>query len=118
MDHRRTQGVTTDAQGEAVMAGPHGDVSRASADGVPPADLSFDEALGELQQTVAALETGGLPLERTIELYERGVALHDRCSVLLGDAELRIRRLADVPGGRPMLVDDDGSGDQDRTRGA
>jgi exodeoxyribonuclease VII small subunit len=118
MDRRRTRGVTTDAHDGTVTDGPAGPPTR--ADGAPalPADLSFDEALVELQATVAALETGGLPLERTIELYERGVALHDRCSALLGDAELRIRRLADVPGGRPTLVDDDASSSPDRTRGA
>jgi exodeoxyribonuclease VII small subunit len=37
--------------------------------------LSFDDALGELQRTVAALEAGGQPLEAAIALYERGVAL-------------------------------------------
>ena len=51
--------------------------------------LSFDDALAELQQTVAALEAGGQPLEEAIALYERGVALQARCERLLGDAELR-----------------------------
>jgi exodeoxyribonuclease VII small subunit len=110
--------VTTDAHDGTVTTGSDGVPVRADTAAALPADLSFDEALVELQATVGALETGGLPLERTIELYERGVALHDRCSSLLGDAELRIRRLADVPGGRPALVDDDGSGEPDRARGA
>jgi exodeoxyribonuclease VII small subunit len=110
--------VTTDAHDGTAMVGRARPTARADGAAALPADLSFDEALAELQTTVAALETGGLPLERTIELYERGVALHDRCSALLGDAELRIRRLADTPGGRPALIDDDGAGDQDRTRGA
>ena len=109
--------MTTDARDGTVTAGAGSvppsaaaDVTaRADADPALPADLSFDEALAELQVTVSALETGGLPLERTIELYERGVALHDRCAALLGDAELRIRRLEEVPGGRPTLVDDGGS---------
>ncbi len=59
------------------------------------AELAFDAALAELEETVAALEAGGLPLERTIELYERGVALQQRCERLLGDAELRVRRLVE-----------------------
>jgi exonuclease VII small subunit len=33
------------------------------------ASLTFDEALAELQKTVAELEQGGLVLERSIELY-------------------------------------------------
>jgi len=36
--------------------------------------LTFDAALAELEQTVAELEAGGLPLEQTIARYERGVA--------------------------------------------
>ena len=41
--------------------------------------MSFDVALAELERTVAELESGGQPLERTIALYERGVALQQRC---------------------------------------
>jgi len=48
------------------------------------ASLTFDEALAELQRSVAELEQGGLTLERSIELYEWGVALHERCAGLLG----------------------------------
>ena len=40
------------------------------------ATLTFDEALAELQRTVAELEAGGGPLEASIAGYERGVALH------------------------------------------
>jgi exodeoxyribonuclease VII small subunit len=117
MDRRRTPGVTTDAHDGPAAVEPDGPMTAQVASALP-ADLTFDEALVELQATVAALEAGGLPLERTIELYERGVALHDRCSALLGDAELRIRRLAEVPGGRPALVEDDEPGEPGRTRGA
>ncbi len=58
-------------------------------------EMSFDVALGELERTVAELEAGGQPLERTIALYERGVALQQRCEQLLAAAELRVRRLVD-----------------------
>ena len=67
--------------------------------------LAFDEALAELQRTVAELETGGQPLETTIALYERGVALHERCSSLLADAELRVRRLVERAGGALQAVE-------------
>ncbi len=63
------------------------------------AGLSFDDALAELQRTVAELEQGGLPLERSIALYERGVALHERCAGLLGEAELRVQRLLERSSG-------------------
>lgn len=61
--------------------------------------LSFDEALAELQATVAELETGGQPLEAAIALYERGVALEARCERLLRDAELRVQQLVARAGG-------------------
>ena len=65
----------------------------------PIEQLSFDDALAELQRTVAELEAGGQPLERSIALYERGVALHERCAALLGDAELKVRQLVTRAGG-------------------
>ena len=61
--------------------------------------LSFDDALAELQRTVAELEAGGQPLEGAIALYERGVALQARCERLLGDAELRVQQLVARAGG-------------------
>lgn len=64
-----------------------------------PATLTFDEALDELQRTVAELEAGGASLEASIALYERGVALHERCAALLADAELRVGRLVERAGG-------------------
>ncbi len=82
-------------------------------DDVPPplteADLAampFDVALAEYQAVVARLETGGLPLEASIALYERGVALDGHCSRLLADAELRVQRLVEASGGAsPRLID-------------
>ena len=65
----------------------------------PIADLTFDGALAELQRTIAELETGGLPLERTLALHERGAALLERCETLLRSAELRMRQLVAKPGG-------------------
>jgi exodeoxyribonuclease VII small subunit len=67
--------------------------------------LTFDEALAELQRTVAELETGGLPLERSISLYERGVALHERCAALLADAELKVQQLVTRAGGALAAID-------------
>lgn len=72
--------------------------------------LGFDDALAELQRTVAALEAGGQPLEEAIALYERGVALHERCSRLLADAELRVRRLVERAGGALETIE--GAGEE------
>ena len=56
-------------------------------------DLAFDDALAELQRTVAELEAGGQPLERALALHERGTALIERCDRLLNDAQLRLQQL-------------------------
>ena len=67
--------------------------------------MPFDAALTELQQVVARLEQGGLPLEESIALYERGVALHDHCARLLSDAELRVQKLVESAGGALRAID-------------
>ena len=67
--------------------------------------LPFDRSLEELRDVVSRLEAGGLPLEESIALYERGVALHDRCARLLAAAELRVQRLVDAAGGSPRALD-------------
>lgn len=69
------------------------------------ATLPFDRALAELQAVVGRLEAGGLPLERSIELYERGVGLHEHCARLLSGAELRVQRLVEQAGGALRTVD-------------
>jgi len=67
--------------------------------------MTFDDALAELQKTVAELEAGGQPLERSIALYERGVALHERCAALLAEAELKVQQLVTRAGGALESID-------------
>ena len=73
-------------------------------------DLAFDDALAELQRTVAELEAGGQPLEAALALHERGAALIDRCDRLLNDAQLRLAQLVSRAGGtletRPVAPDE------------
>jgi exodeoxyribonuclease VII small subunit len=54
---------------------------------------------------VVRLEDGRLPLEESIALYERGVALHEHCGQLLAAAELRVQRLVDAAGGSTRTLD-------------
>lgn len=61
--------------------------------------LAFEEALGRLDEAVTALETGNLPLEDALDLYEEGMRMAQRCQELLDSAELRVRRLQVVAGG-------------------
>lgn len=71
----------------------------------PVEDLAFDAALEQLQEVVGRLEAGGLPLETSIALYERGVALHAHCARLLGEAELRVQQLVEQAGGGLAAID-------------
>jgi exodeoxyribonuclease VII small subunit len=70
----------------------------------PVTELTFDDALAELQRTIAELETGGLPLERTLALHERGAALLEHCETQLRSAELRMRQLVSK-GGELRTID-------------
>jgi len=58
----------------------------------PPA-LSFEACLEELEKTVKELESGELPLERALELYEKGVGLAEACRKQLAEAETRVEIL-------------------------
>jgi exodeoxyribonuclease VII small subunit len=57
-------------------------------------NLSFEQAFGELENTVQRLETGGLTLEQSLILFERGQALAAHCNTLLDGAELKVRQLS------------------------
>ena len=57
-------------------------------------ELSFEEALVELEGIVSALEDGQNPLQEAIQLFERGQALAARCGVLLEAAELKVKLVA------------------------
>jgi exodeoxyribonuclease VII small subunit len=54
---------------------------------------SFETCLGELEKTVKELEAGDLPLERSLELFERGMSLSDVCRKHLEQAETRVETL-------------------------
>jgi exodeoxyribonuclease VII small subunit len=71
----------------------------------PPEELTFEQALEELQEVVGSLESGELALEDSLKLFERGQSLADRCSQLLEQAELRMRQL--VPDGRGGYREED-----------
>ena len=54
---------------------------------------SFESGLQELEQIVKEMEGGDLPLERALELYEKGMRLTERCRKQLEEAETRIEML-------------------------
>ena len=57
-------------------------------------DLKFEDCLARLEQIVASLESGNLPLEDSLKVFEEGVNLARQCGRYLEDAERRIEILA------------------------
>lgn len=64
-------------------------------------ELSFEEALRELEQVVGQLERGEVPLDQSIALYERGAALKARCETKLKEAEEKVAKLTLDGDGQP-----------------
>ena len=56
-------------------------------------ELTFEEALRELEEIVSALEGEQNQLEEAIRLFERGQALAARCGLLLEAAELKVKQV-------------------------
>ncbi len=63
-------------------------------------NLSFEEALRELEASVRQLEEGSLPLEKSIDVFEKGVQLSHHCEKKLQEANLKIKKIT---------LDDDGA---------
>lgn len=59
----------------------------------PIEELTYEEALAELEEIVSALESERNQLEDSIKLFERGQALAARCGVLLEAAELKVKQV-------------------------
>ena len=53
---------------------------------------SFESCFDELEKVVKELEAGDLPLERSLELFEKGMALSETCRKQLENAETRVER--------------------------
>jgi exodeoxyribonuclease VII small subunit len=59
----------------------------------PDPAQTFEAGLEQLEQIVKEMESGDLPLERAMTLFERGIELSDRCRKQLEDAETRVESL-------------------------
>ncbi|SFG88609.1 Exodeoxyribonuclease VII small subunit [Palleronia marisminoris] len=67
----------------------------------PIEEMSFEEAMRELEAVVNHLEAGDVELERSIELYERGAKLKARCDATLKAAEEKVAKITTGADGRP-----------------
>jgi exodeoxyribonuclease VII small subunit len=83
----------------------------------PVPEMSFEEALAELEGIVSRLEQGKGNLADAIADYERGTALRLHCEARLGEAEARVQAIIDGPGGPSGLRDLSG-GHEDMRREA
>ena len=59
----------------------------------PMEDLSYEEALQELEELVQTLESGENDLKKTLLYFERGQVLASYCISLLDDAELKVEEV-------------------------
>lgn len=66
------------------------------------AGLSFEKALAALEEIVRQLESGEVPLDDSIALYERGEALRRHCQARLDAAQARIERIVSDASGKPV----------------
>ena len=64
-------------------------------------EMSFEEALRELEQVVGQLERGDVELEKSIALYERGALLKTHCEARLALAQARIEQITLAENGTP-----------------
>ena len=71
-------------------------------DSRPVEEMSFEEAIAELERIVERLERGQVPLAESIAIYERGAALKKRCERLLREAEMRIEKIVLNERGEPV----------------
>ena len=76
-----------------------------------PTIKDFESALAELDTIVKALDEGDLPLEKSLELYERGVQLSRFCHAKLEGAERRIELLSERGDIRPAPANIGSGGD-------
>jgi len=68
---------------------------------VPVTEMSFEQAMAELERVVADLEGGDVPLDHSIALYERGAQLKKHCEAKLKSAEEKVAALTLNDAGDP-----------------
>jgi exodeoxyribonuclease VII small subunit len=71
----------------------------------PVSELSFEDALKELERIVSQLESGQASLEDSIDMYARGAELKAHCQARLEAARLRVEKIVVGQGGDVLRAD-------------
>ena len=74
-------------------------------EGTDLSQMSFEQALKALAEIVRRLESGDVPLEESIDLYERGEQLRKHCQARLDTAQARIEKIVAGPDGKAIGVE-------------
>ena len=64
-------------------------------------EMTFEESLAQLERAVEQLESGELPLEQALEIFETGVSMSRLCAQKLDEAEQKVELLLNVKDGQP-----------------
>jgi exodeoxyribonuclease VII small subunit len=64
-----------------------------------PKQMTYEQALAKLEETVRRLEEGNLPLDQAVALFEEGTRLARLCNEQLDAAELKVKQLVQSPDG-------------------
>ena len=67
----------------------------------PITEMTFEQAMAELEKVVSALERGDVALDKSISLYERGAELKTRCEAKLKEAEEKVAAITFESDGTP-----------------
>jgi exodeoxyribonuclease VII small subunit len=73
--------------------------------GTDISQMSFEDALRALEDVVRRLETGEVPLDESIDLYERGETLRKHCQARLDAAQARIEKIVAGPDGKAAGIE-------------
>lgn len=68
---------------------------------MPVEEMTFEQAMAELEAVVSRLETGDVELEKSIALYERGAQLKAHCEARLKAAEEKVAAITLDDAGQP-----------------
>lgn len=66
------------------------------------ANMTFEASMQRLEQIVRAMERGDVPLEESLKLFQEGTDLVRRCSQLLDQAQLQVKKIVTAPDGSPI----------------